>query len=39
MKQVNARGRLLTLKVMSRHPDAPLEPPKVCCFGFSLDEC
>lgn len=30
MKQVNTKGRLLTLKLMKRHPDAPLEPPKVC---------
>ena len=29
MKQVNARGRLLTLKLLRRHPDAPFEPPKV----------
>lgn len=29
LKQINVRGRLLTLKVMSRHPDAPVEPPKV----------
>jgi hypothetical protein len=29
MKQVNARGRLLTLKLLKRHPDAPIEPPKV----------
>jgi DNA repair protein REV1 len=29
LKQVNAKGRLLTLKLMSRHPDAPIEPPKV----------
>jgi DNA repair protein REV1 len=29
LKQLNAKGRLLTLKLMSRHPDAPIEPPKV----------
>lgn len=29
LKQINVRGRLLTLKLMSRHPDAPIEPPKV----------
>jgi hypothetical protein len=29
MKAVNAKGRLITLKLMSRHPEAPLEPPKV----------
>lgn len=29
MKQVNAKGRLLTLKIMKRHPEAPIEPPKV----------
>lgn len=29
LKQINVRGRLLTLKVLSRHPDAPIEPPKV----------
>jgi len=29
MKQVNARGKLLTLKLLKRHPDAPIEPPKV----------
>jgi DNA repair protein REV1 len=36
MRQVNARGRLLTLKLMSRHPDAPVEPPKV---SLADDRC
>ncbi|KAK1924231.1 hypothetical protein DB88DRAFT_535146 [Papiliotrema laurentii] len=34
MRQVNARGRLLTLKLMSRHPDAPVEPPKFLGHGW-----
>ena len=38
MKQVNARGRLLTLKVMTRHPDAPVEPPKVS-FSLMAEPC
>ena len=38
MKQVNAKGRLLTLKIMSRHPDAPKEPPKVGHFSPGLSE-
>jgi DNA repair protein REV1 len=29
LAQINVKGRLLTLKLMSRHPDAPIEPPKV----------
>lgn len=34
MKQVNARGRLLTLKLLKRHPDAPIEPPKFLGHGW-----
>ncbi|EIW70659.1 hypothetical protein TREMEDRAFT_28996 [Tremella mesenterica DSM 1558] len=34
MKSVNARGRLLTLKLMARHPDAPVEPPKFLGHGW-----
>lgn len=37
MKQVNAKGRLLTLKVMSRHPEAPVEPPKVSSAQYIAD--
>ena len=29
LRQINAKGRLLTLKLLQRHPDAPIEPPKV----------
>ncbi|ORX36643.1 hypothetical protein BD324DRAFT_656542 [Kockovaella imperatae] len=34
MKQVNAKGKLLTLKLLSRHPDAPIEPPKFLGHGW-----
>ncbi|KAI9639788.1 uncharacterized protein MKK02DRAFT_18867 [Dioszegia hungarica] len=34
MKQVNAKGRLLTLKIMKRHPEAPIEPPKFLGHGW-----
>lgn len=27
--EINMKGRSLTLKLMKRHPDAPVEPPKV----------
>ncbi len=29
LKAVSRKGRMLTLKVMVRHPDAPIEAPKV----------
>lgn len=34
MKQVSAKGRLLTLKLLKRHPDAPVEPPKFLGHGW-----
>lgn len=33
LKSIGARGRQLTLKIMSRHPDAPIEPPKFLGHG------
>lgn len=36
MKNVNAKGRLLTLKLMKRHPEAPIEPPKVSDMSYAL---
>ncbi|TXT10566.1 hypothetical protein VHUM_02071 [Vanrija humicola] len=33
LKSIGARGRQLTLKIMSRHPDAPVEPPKFLGHG------
>ena len=35
MKQVNAKGNALTLKLLKRHPDATIEPPKA---GRSLSK-
>jgi DNA repair protein REV1 len=29
MDAINVRGASLTLKIMKRHPDAPIEAPKV----------
>ncbi|ORY33993.1 hypothetical protein BCR39DRAFT_518059 [Naematelia encephala] len=34
MRQVNAKGKLLTLKLLKRHPDAPIEPPKFLGHGW-----
>lgn len=34
LKAIDRLGRLLTLKIMTRHPDAPLEAPKVCDFVY-----
>ncbi|KZO95126.1 DNA repair protein [Calocera viscosa TUFC12733] len=33
LKNVNMKGRLMTLKVMKRHPDAPIEAPKFMGHG------
>ncbi|WVF71459.1 hypothetical protein IAT40_006263 [Kwoniella sp. CBS 6097] len=34
MKSVGVRGRQITLKLMKRHPDAPIEPPKFMGHGW-----
>ncbi|OCF36874.1 hypothetical protein I316_01471 [Kwoniella heveanensis BCC8398] len=34
MKSVGVRGRQITLKLMKRHPDAPIEPPKFLGHGW-----
>ncbi|WVQ99404.1 hypothetical protein IAU59_006537 [Kwoniella sp. CBS 9459] len=34
MKAVGVRGRQITLKLMKRHPDAPIEPPKFLGHGW-----
>ncbi|KZT59731.1 DNA repair protein [Calocera cornea HHB12733] len=34
LKNVNMKGRLMTLKVMKRHPDAPIEAPKFMGHGI-----
>ncbi|KAK4685217.1 DNA repair protein REV1, partial [Tremellales sp. Uapishka_1] len=34
MRNVGSKGRLLTLKLMRRHPDAPIEPPKFLGHGW-----
>lgn len=33
LRNIGARGRQITLKLMVRHPDAPLEPPKFLGHG------
>ncbi|WVQ72585.1 hypothetical protein IAR50_002143 [Cryptococcus sp. DSM 104548] len=34
MKSVGVKGRQVTLKLMRRHPDAPIEPPKFMGHGW-----
>ncbi|WVQ82365.1 hypothetical protein IAT38_004493 [Cryptococcus sp. DSM 104549] len=34
MKNVGVKGRTVTLKLMRRHPDAPIEPPKFMGHGW-----
>ncbi|THH06773.1 hypothetical protein EW146_g9508 [Bondarzewia mesenterica] len=36
LKNVNMKGRSLTLKIMKRDPSAPIEPPKFMGHGFCL---
>lgn len=36
LNAISMRGQYLTLKVLKRHPDAPIEPPKVCNVKFVL---
>ena len=37
LKSIDMRGRSITLKVLTRDPNAPVEAPKVChtCLSFS----
>ncbi|WWD02976.1 hypothetical protein V865_001019 [Kwoniella europaea PYCC6329] len=34
MKNVGVKGKQITLKLMKRHPDAPIEPPKFLGHGW-----
>ncbi|WRT66366.1 uncharacterized protein IL334_003321 [Kwoniella shivajii] len=34
MKNVNVKGKQITLKLMKRHPEAPIEPPKFLGHGW-----
>ncbi|KIR55797.1 DNA repair protein REV1 [Cryptococcus gattii Ru294] len=34
MKNVGVKGRQITLKLLKRHPDAPIEPPKFLGHGW-----
>jgi DNA repair protein REV1 len=36
LEAINTRGRSLTLKIMKRHPDAPVEAPKVSLIYLPL---